>query len=115
MLAESSAEAYGDDGGGHSEFGVHITYEDLYTTVLYFACIYVSGQIASTLLRMPSLVGEIFCGILLGPPLGTFFDAKHSLRLRELFGEQGLCSRSRRRNKSLLAYLPADPDTLTLF
>ena len=55
-----------------SEFGVHITYNDLYNTIVFFACIYVCGQIASSLLRMPSLVGEIICGILLGPPLANF-------------------------------------------
>ena len=73
MLAESAG---GDDGHGggeeHSEFGVHITYEDLYRTVVYFACIYVCGQFASAVLRMPCLVGEIFSGILLGPPLGMY-------------------------------------------
>lgn len=65
----------GDDDqeeGGHSEFGVHIEYEDLYNTVIFLTCIYLSGQIASRFLRMPSLVGEIVCGILLGPPLADF-------------------------------------------
>jgi hypothetical protein len=74
LLAETGDDdGHGGTGESHSEFGVHITYEDLYSTVIFFACIYVCGQIASTVLRMPSLVGEIFCGILLGPPLGTFF------------------------------------------
>ena len=57
---------------GHSEVGVHITYEDLYSTIIFLACIYISGQMASRFLRMPCLVGEIFCGILLGPPLADF-------------------------------------------
>lgn len=77
MIAETAEE--GDDhtddhqdDDGHSEFGVHITYEDLYRTVIYLTCIYVSGQIASRFLRMPNLVGEIVCGILLGPPLADF-------------------------------------------
>jgi hypothetical protein len=76
-LYRALAEESTDDGGhgdndGHSEFGVHITYQDLYSTFVFFACIYVCGQIASGLLRMPSLVGEIICGILLGPPLANF-------------------------------------------
>ena len=50
---------------------VHIEYEDLYDTVLFFIAIYVSGQIAA-FVKMPSLVGEIVCGILLGPPLADF-------------------------------------------
>ena len=55
-----------------SEFGVHITYEDLYDAVLFLACIYIAGQFASRVLTMPSLVGEIVAGILLGPPLADF-------------------------------------------
>ena len=62
----------GDDGKEAEEhFGVHIEYEDLYDTMLFFIAIYVSGQIAS-FVKMPSLVGEIVCGILLGPPLADF-------------------------------------------
>lgn len=52
-------------------FGVHIEYEDLYDTLLFFVAIYVSGKLAA-LVKMPSLVGEIVCGILLGPPLADF-------------------------------------------
>ena len=67
-LAESGSDGHDDD-GGHSEFGVHITYKDLYNSIVYLSAIYVSGQIAARFLRMPNLVGEIVCGILLGPPL----------------------------------------------
>jgi predicted Kef-type K+ transport protein len=56
------------DGDGE-EFGVHIDYTDLYKAMVFFTSIYVAGQIASRLLKMPALVGEIFAGILLGPPL----------------------------------------------
>jgi len=62
----------GDNHSGRSEVGVNITYEDLYSTIIFLACIYVSGQMACRFLRMPCLVGEIFCGILLGPPLADF-------------------------------------------
>lgn len=77
-LPEAATTAYrwlaedaqaGDD--GHSSFGVHIEYEDLYDAVLFFVAIYLSGQIAS-FIKMPALVGEIVCGILLGPPLADF-------------------------------------------
>lgn len=61
----------GDDEGEEHGFGVHIEYEDLYDTILFFIAIYASGQIAS-FVKMPSLVGEIVCGILLGPPLADF-------------------------------------------
>jgi hypothetical protein len=92
MAAEDPAatdDDVGDDdhaGGGHSEFGVHITYDDLYHTIIFFACIYVSGQIAARLLKMPSLVGEIICGILLGPPLADFVPNPEAF---VLLGEAG--------------------------
>jgi hypothetical protein len=70
----------------HSEFGFHIEFKDLYGTILYFACIYVMGQFASRVLQMPSLVGEIFCGILLGPPLANFVPNAEAL---VLIGEVG--------------------------
>ena len=65
-------KAHGDDhdDGSHG-FGVHIEYSDLYDAILFFAAIYMSGQIAA-FIKMPSLVGEIVCGILLGPPLAEF-------------------------------------------
>lgn len=79
MIAETAGEGgdhtddeHQDDDGHGGDFGVHITYQDLYRTVIYLTCIYVSGQIASRFLRMPNLVGEIVCGILLGPPLADF-------------------------------------------
>jgi hypothetical protein len=53
---------------GEESFGVHIEYEDLYNALIFLTAIYISGQIA-TLVKMPSLVGEIVCGIILGPPL----------------------------------------------
>jgi hypothetical protein len=73
-LSETETDDAGDsDHGGAGEhdsgFGVHIYYEDLYFSLLFLTCVYVSGQIASRFLKMPNLVGEIVCGILLGPPL----------------------------------------------
>ena len=58
-------------GGGehHSEFGVHIQFEDLYKSILFFTFIYLMGAFAQRVLKMPSLVGEIFAGIILGPPV----------------------------------------------
>ena len=67
------AASHVEDGNHHhhSDFGVHIDHEDLYNTIIFFVCIYLSGKIAS-FVKMPSLVGEIVCGILLGPPLADF-------------------------------------------
>lgn len=76
-------------GEGGSEFGFHIAFMDLYATIVYFACIYVFGQFASRVLQMPSLVGEIFCGIILGPPLAGFVPSSMEEAL-VLIGEVGL-------------------------
>jgi Kef-type K+ transport system membrane component KefB len=39
---------------------------------MFFAAICVGGPVAARLLKMPSLVGKIFVGILLGPTLVPF-------------------------------------------
>ena len=51
--------------------GVRIEFEDLYRALVFLTCVYASGRVAS-FARLPSLVGEILCGILLGPPLADF-------------------------------------------
>ena len=72
---------------GEESFGVHIEYEDLYDTIVFFTIIYVAGQIASRLLKMPDLVGEIVAGILMGPPLADFVPNPEAF---VLLGEVGL-------------------------
>ena len=63
----------GDDAGEHhSEFGVHITFGDLYASIIFFTFIYLMGAFAQRVLKMPSLVGEIFAGIILGPPVANW-------------------------------------------
>ena len=62
----------GEDGEHHSEFGVHITFDDLYASIIFFTFIYVMGAFAQRVLKMPSLVGEIFAGIILGPPVADW-------------------------------------------
>jgi len=44
---------------------------------MFFAAICIGGPVAARLLKMPSLVGEIFAGILLGPNLGSPPAAAH--------------------------------------
>lgn len=80
-LAETEA-----DGEVHSEFGVHIAYEDLYDFVVFLTCIYLAGHIA-TYCKMPGLVGEIIVGIVLGPPLADFVPNPEAW---VLLGEVGL-------------------------
>lgn len=86
-LAETDTHDEGGDGGdGHSDFGVHIEYEDLYDAVLFFTAIYVAGQIACRFLSMPNLVGEIVAGIILGPP---WLDFVPNAEAFVLLGEVG--------------------------
>jgi hypothetical protein len=56
---------------GEEELFVHVTYEDLYDTVIFLAVAWVAGHIA-LFLGMPTLVGEIVTGFLLGPPLADY-------------------------------------------
>jgi len=64
-----------------------VTYDDIYYSILFFASIYACGQIASRLLKMPSLVGEIAAGIILGPPLADIVPIPQAF---VLLGEIGL-------------------------
>jgi len=73
--------------GGEEHFGVHIAYTDLYASIVFFAAIYAAGVVSSKLLRMPALVGEIFCGILLGPNLLQFVP---NVEAFVMLGEIGL-------------------------
>lgn len=83
---DSHGDSHGDGHDDHA-FGFHIEFKDLYRTILYFACIYLMGQIAARFLKMPALVGEIFCGIFLGPPLADIVPNAAAL---VLIGEVGL-------------------------
>ena len=53
-------------------FGVHILYGDLYHTLVFLTLIFLGGKAATSICKMPSLVGEIMIGIVLGPPLANF-------------------------------------------
>lgn len=63
FLGEGGENSYGED---DEHFGVHIQYTDLYASIVFLAAIYAAGVAASRFLAMPSLVGEIFVGILMG-------------------------------------------------
>ena len=96
LASDTVTDAHGDAIHGdpafsehddHGAGGVHIAYEDLYASMVFFAMIYVFGQIAARLLRMPSLVGEIFAGIILGPNLVDYVPYPISF---VMLGEIGL-------------------------
>ena len=69
FLAEGGENSYGEE---DEHFGVHIHYTDLYASIVFLAAIYTAGLGASHFLSMPSLVGEIFVGILMGPNFADF-------------------------------------------
>jgi len=83
------ARSLGGGGGGEDEehFGVHISYHDLYASIIFLAAIYAAGVFSSRILKMPALVGEIFCGILLGPNLLQFVP---NVEAFVMLGEIGL-------------------------
>ena len=61
----------GYDAGYHEDehFGVHIKFSELFSGVAFLAAVYGAGLFFSRCLRMPSLVGEILVGIVMGPNL----------------------------------------------
>ena len=61
-----------------------MTYKD--ETLIFLAAVFAMGKMA-TMIGMPSLVGEIFCGFLLGPPLANFVPFPRAI---VLIGELGL-------------------------
>jgi len=65
---------------------VHVTYEDIYAIFVFLLAATAMGVFTSKL-GMPALVGEIFAGFLLGPPLADFVPYPEAL---VLVGEIGL-------------------------
>jgi len=83
----SSENENGSEGDEHdSEITVHVSYEDIYRVLVFLISTYVAGLITKSL-GMPALVGEIFTGFLLGPPLADFVPYKKAF---VLIGEIGL-------------------------
>eukprot|EP00584_Thalassiosira_punctigera_P002575 CAMPEP_0172547490 /NCGR_PEP_ID=MMETSP1067-20121228/17012_1 /TAXON_ID=265564 ORGANISM="Thalassiosira punctigera, Strain Tpunct2005C2" /NCGR_SAMPLE_ID=MMETSP1067 /ASSEMBLY_ACC=CAM_ASM_000444 /LENGTH=934 /DNA_ID=CAMNT_0013334581 /DNA_START=324 /DNA_END=3128 /DNA_ORIENTATION=- len=82
-------DGHGDGDDTHSdahEMVVHVTYEDIYK-ILVFMIVATGLGIFTSKLGMPALVGEIFAGFLLGPPLADFVPFSEAL---VLVGEIGL-------------------------
>ena len=64
-----------------------VSMPDLYHSIVFFAAIYAAGVLSAKVLKMPALVGEIFCGILLGPNLLQFVPNPEAF---VMLGEIGL-------------------------
>jgi Kef-type K+ transport system membrane component KefB len=69
-----------------SELSTEVAYEDIYDTLIFLAMIFIFGK-AATMIGMPSLVGEIICGFLFGPPLAKYVPFPNAI---VLIGEIGL-------------------------
>jgi len=78
-----------DGSSSSSSFGVHIAYEDLWYAIVYLAAIWTFGFLSEKLLFMPSLVGQIFAGIICGPELLKIISAPYDQAF-VLLGEIGL-------------------------
>jgi len=56
-------------GGGDGVVGIHVPYEDVWFAMLFLSAIWIFGFLGERILLMPSLVGQIFAGIICGPAL----------------------------------------------
>lgn len=74
-------------GGGGGGFGVHVSYDDIWFSMVYLASIYIIGYLGSRFLGMPALVGQIVAGIVFGP---NVLDIVPYTEAFVLFGEIGL-------------------------
>lgn len=80
--------AGGGDNFTSNEFGgVHVEYKDLWLGMVFLSLIWIMGFLGEKLLFMPSLVGQIFAGIIFGPP---FADIVPNPSAFVLLGEIGL-------------------------
>lgn len=115
LLAESNAadegsetaagESVGDHGnGGEStthqehegedlahELSIEVSFEDTYKILVFLGTVFVFGEIAGYC-GVPSLVGQIVAGFLLGPPLAEFVPFPEAVRLNSLLQNQLLGS-----------------------
>lgn len=68
LSSEGESDPHSSEESGGT---IHVIYEDIYDTLVFLATTWVAGRIALWL-GMPTLVGEIVTGFLLGPPLADF-------------------------------------------
>lgn len=76
-------------GGGDDDLIVVVTFRDIYKVILFIAVAWFLGEL-SVYVGLPSLVGEIAAGFLLGPPLADFVPYPGALVLTGNIGLIGL-------------------------
>jgi Kef-type K+ transport system membrane component KefB len=86
LLVEGEEYGHADDADAGVD-ATRIAYEDLYASLVFVICVYVSGRAVRRILHMPPLVGEILAGVLLGPNLAGYVP--HPISFVTL-GEMGL-------------------------
>jgi Kef-type K+ transport system membrane component KefB len=89
LMSRGLAGGGGDGSSNGGSFGIHIEYEDLWYAIVYLAAIWTLGLLSEKLLFMPSLVGQIFAGILCGPQLLKIVSSPYDQAF-VLLGEIGL-------------------------
>lgn len=78
---------YEYDAHHEEHFGVHIEFSDLFGAFAFLSAVYASGLFCSRVMGMPSLVGEILVGIIMGPNLLDIVPIEEAF---VLLGEIGL-------------------------
>mmetsp|Transcript_21173 Transcript_21173/g.28166 ORF Transcript_21173/g.28166 Transcript_21173/m.28166 type:complete len:1051 (-) Transcript_21173:3288-6440(-) len=68
------------------ELSIEVTYEDTYDVLVFLGVVYILGEVAFRL-GIPSLVGQIIAGFLLGPPLANYVPFPEAM---VLVGDLGL-------------------------
>lgn len=71
------------------ELGVTVSFQEIYRTIIFIAVAWVLGTLCSKV-GLPSLVGEIATGFLLGPPLADFVPFPEAMVLMGNIGLIGL-------------------------
>lgn len=83
-----SVETYYEENETKS-FGVQITFDDLWNAMAFISLIWIMGFVSEKVLFMPSLVGQIFAGIIFGPEVIQLISSPFD-KAFVLLGEMGL-------------------------
>lgn len=71
------------------QLSVNVTFEDIIRTIVFLMCTWLSANI-SMVVGLPSFVGEIIAGVILGPPVLDFTPYPEAMVLIGSFGLIGL-------------------------
>eukprot|EP00557_Chaetoceros_sp_GSL56_P014575 CAMPEP_0176484780 /NCGR_PEP_ID=MMETSP0200_2-20121128/4647_1 /TAXON_ID=947934 /ORGANISM="Chaetoceros sp., Strain GSL56" /LENGTH=471 /DNA_ID=CAMNT_0017881297 /DNA_START=97 /DNA_END=1512 /DNA_ORIENTATION=- len=90
LLTWDNTTNYYDEGADDNKsFGVQIAFDDLWNAMAFISLIWIMGLVSEKLLFMPSLVGQIFAGIIFGPEVVQLISPPFD-KAFVLLGEMGL-------------------------